>query len=188
MTASALWFAVSTAAAQSVSGREVLDVDEAAALLRVKPEVVRALAESQRIPARRVGDVWRFWHAGLLEWLKGDPVAGAVSQLSGRSTGLDRIETLGRESRDLTARGVRPEPPPPTQTPLAATPQAPSTPPTVGERLYTDFKTQLKSTYGRMIDAQDRAARLRPPRSRRRHSMRRITPRWTSSARSPAGS
>ncbi|PYT31962.1 MAG: hypothetical protein DMG57_03585 [Acidobacteria bacterium] len=143
MTASALWFAVSTAAAQSVSGREVLDVDEAAALLRVKPEVVRALAESQRIPARRVGDVWRFWHAGLLEWLKGDPVAGAVSQLSGRSTGLDRIETLGRESRDLTARGVRPEPPPPTQTPLAATPQAPSTPPTVGERPSTPTTEEI---------------------------------------------
>jgi len=32
------------------------------------------------------------------------------------------------------------------------------TPPTVGERLYTDFKTQLKSTYARIESAQDRAA------------------------------
>src|SRR5437879_8391318 len=99
MTASALWFAVSTAAAQSVSSREVLDVDEAAALLRVKPEVVRALAESQRIPARRVGDEWRFWHAALLEWLKGDPVAGVGSQMSGRSSGLDRLGSIGGESQ-----------------------------------------------------------------------------------------
>jgi hypothetical protein len=37
------------------------------------------------------------------------------------------------------------------------------TPPTVGERLYTDFKTQLKSTYGRMMDAQDRATQASNP-------------------------
>ena len=53
ITASALWLASSLAAAQSVSSREVLDLDEAAALLRVTPEVVRVLAESHRIPARR---------------------------------------------------------------------------------------------------------------------------------------
>ena len=52
MTATALWLASSTAAAQSVSG-DVLDLDQAAALLRVKPEVVQALAESHSIPARR---------------------------------------------------------------------------------------------------------------------------------------
>jgi len=49
---------------------EVLDLDEAAALLRVRPEVVRELAEAQHIPARRVGDTWRFSRAALLEWLQ----------------------------------------------------------------------------------------------------------------------
>jgi excisionase family DNA binding protein len=63
---------VSVAAAQSGPELEVLDVEQAAALLRVRPEVVRELAENGRIPARRVGDVWRFWRAALLEWLKGD--------------------------------------------------------------------------------------------------------------------
>jgi excisionase family DNA binding protein len=132
MMAIALWLAVSAAAAQSVSDRQVLDLDEAAALLRVKPEVVRALAESQRIPARRVGDVWRFWHDALLDWLKGEPVAGAVSELPGRSSGLDRSEMLPRDLLDLTARGMRPESP-------ISEPQSPSvaTPPTVGERQST---------------------------------------------------
>lgn len=37
------------------------------------------------------------------------------------------------------------------------------TPPTVGERLYTDFKTQLKSSYARMTEAQDRAAQTSNP-------------------------
>ena len=129
MTAMGMLLAASTAAAQSVSDREVLDLDEAATILRVEPEVVRALAESQRIPARRVGDEWRFWHAALLEWLKGEPVA--VSGLPGRSNGLDRSEMLRRESLDLTARGVGPEPP---ISQLTATPQASSTPPSVGER------------------------------------------------------
>jgi hypothetical protein len=48
--------------------------------LRVTPEVVLALAESQRIPARRVGDAWRFWRVALLEWLEGDQVAGSLTQ------------------------------------------------------------------------------------------------------------
>lgn len=37
------------------------------------------------------------------------------------------------------------------------------TPPSVGERLYTDFKTQLKASYRRMNEAQDRAARASNP-------------------------
>ena len=132
LTACSLWLASSTAAAQSVSGGEVLDLDEAAALLRVKPEVVLALAESHRIPARRVGDVWRFWNAALLEWLKGEPAAGAVSELPGRASGLGQAETLQRELAALTARGLPPMSQ--AQAPPAAKPQAGSTPPTVGER------------------------------------------------------
>lgn len=50
---------------------EVLDLDEAAALLRLTPQTVEALAEAQRIPARRIGDTWRFSRQALLEWLKG---------------------------------------------------------------------------------------------------------------------
>ena len=135
IAASVLWLAASTAAAQSVSGSEVLDLDQAAALLRVKPEVVQALAESQRVPARRVGDAWRFWHAALLEWLKGDAPAGAASQLPRHPGASDRTEMPPRELADVTARGLGQDPPAsqaPAPPPTA--PQASPAPPTVGER------------------------------------------------------
>jgi excisionase family DNA binding protein len=63
----------------------VLDLDEAAALLRVKPEALRGLAEAQRVPARRIGDMWRFSRDALLDWLKDgrtpspSPAAGAAA-------------------------------------------------------------------------------------------------------------
>jgi excisionase family DNA binding protein len=130
-----LWLVPSTAGAQSASGSEVLDLDQAAALLRVKPEVVQALAESRRIPARRVGDVWRFWHAALLEWLKGDAPAGVVNESARRSGGVERPEMPPSELANTTARGLGQEPPPSApQTPPAAMATTASTPPTVGER------------------------------------------------------
>src|SRR5918997_4189323 len=39
---------------------EVLTVDELAALLKVEPAVVEALAEERRLPGRRLGSEWRF--------------------------------------------------------------------------------------------------------------------------------
>lgn len=94
----------------------MLDLDEAAALLRVEPEVILALAESNQIPARRVGDAWRFWRAALVEWLKGDRVT----------------EGPGPEFLALRARGVTPEP-------QAGT----SKPPTVGERPSTPTSEEI---------------------------------------------
>ena len=106
LAATVLWLAAGTARAQAASGNDVLDLAEAAALLRVKTEAIRSLAESQRIPARRVGDEWRFWRAALLEWLKGDAP-----------------QPLDRELSQITGRGLTP--------PQA---QTTATPPTVGER------------------------------------------------------
>jgi len=56
--------------------KEVLDLEEAAALLRLQPETVRALAEARRIPARRIGNTWRFSRAALLGWLEGGLPSG----------------------------------------------------------------------------------------------------------------
>ena len=72
LTAIALGFASLAGAAQAVSDREVLDLRETAEMLRVAPGVVRELAESHRIPARRIGDDWRFSRSALLDWLKGE--------------------------------------------------------------------------------------------------------------------
>lgn len=48
---------------------EVLTLDEAAALLRVSADLVRARAERGDFPGRRLGDEWRFSRLALLSWL-----------------------------------------------------------------------------------------------------------------------
>jgi excisionase family DNA binding protein len=48
---------------------EVLDAAGAAALLLVDEPAVIALAERGEIPARRIGDAWRFSRRALLDWL-----------------------------------------------------------------------------------------------------------------------
>ena len=144
IAASILWLTPSTAGAQSAAPGEVLDLDQAAALLRVKPEVVQALAESRRIPARRVGDVWRFWHAALLDWLKGDAPATVSNELARRPGGPERTELPPRELADTTARGMGQAPPaPPPQSPPATPAQAALTPPTVGERPATQTTADI---------------------------------------------
>jgi excisionase family DNA binding protein len=70
-----LWFAVAAAAPGLAAEAEVMNLEEAAAFLRLTPEAVKALAERQRIPARRIGEAWRFSRPALLEWLKGDELA-----------------------------------------------------------------------------------------------------------------
>jgi excisionase family DNA binding protein len=48
---------------------EVLDAAGAAALLLVDEPAVVALAERGEIPARRIGETWRFSRRALLDWL-----------------------------------------------------------------------------------------------------------------------
>lgn len=48
---------------------EVLTLEEAAELLRVDPDALRAWAEAGDVPGRRLGDEWRFRRDALLDWL-----------------------------------------------------------------------------------------------------------------------
>jgi excisionase family DNA binding protein len=48
---------------------EVLTVDEAATLLRIKAEELVTLAASGDVPGRKLGDDWRFTRSALLKWL-----------------------------------------------------------------------------------------------------------------------
>lgn len=48
---------------------EVLTLDDAAQLLRVSPAALLERAENGDVPARRIGDEWRFSRAALLAWL-----------------------------------------------------------------------------------------------------------------------
>jgi excisionase family DNA binding protein len=51
---------------------EVLTVEQAAELLQVAPDAVRALADAGELPGRRIGDEWRFLRRALLGWLGGE--------------------------------------------------------------------------------------------------------------------
>jgi excisionase family DNA binding protein len=54
---------------------EVLTLEEAAALLKLPVDAVRARAEAGDLPGRRFGNAWRFARAALLAWLaSGDPI------------------------------------------------------------------------------------------------------------------
>ena len=48
---------------------EVLDTAQVAELLQVAEADVVALAEAGELPARRIGDAWRFSRAAVLTWL-----------------------------------------------------------------------------------------------------------------------
>lgn len=49
---------------------EVLTLEDAAALLRVPEEALRARAEARELPGRRFGEEWRFSRVALLGWLE----------------------------------------------------------------------------------------------------------------------
>jgi excisionase family DNA binding protein len=50
---------------------EVLTLEQLAELLQVHVEKARELAESGEVPARRIGDEWRFSRQAVLDWLRG---------------------------------------------------------------------------------------------------------------------
>ena len=47
----------------------VLDSAEAAALLKIHPKTLQKMAREGRIPAFRIGDLWRFRSSALDGWL-----------------------------------------------------------------------------------------------------------------------
>jgi excisionase family DNA binding protein len=67
-----MWRPSPTPTTRIISGElhdAVLDLAEAAELLRVSENDLQALAESGEIPGRRIGSVWRFSRQALLHWL-----------------------------------------------------------------------------------------------------------------------
>jgi excisionase family DNA binding protein len=52
---------------------EVLTLAEAAKFLRVSQAKLRRLAEQRQVPARKLGDDWRFLKPALEDWLRGKP-------------------------------------------------------------------------------------------------------------------
>ena len=63
---------------------------------------MRELAEAQRIPARRVGEAWRFSRPALVEWLKGEDLAS----IRGRQAPAGAAPTVGEPRPTPTAEEI----------------------------------------------------------------------------------
>ena len=57
--------------AETADDHEVMTLEEAAALLRLPLDAVRARAAAGELPGRAFGKEWRFSRTALLEWLAG---------------------------------------------------------------------------------------------------------------------
>ncbi|MFT4540003.1 MAG: excisionase family DNA binding protein [Planctomycetota bacterium] len=88
--------------------REILNIDEAAALLGVSVKTFNKVLHSENIPARKIGREWKFSRSALIHWVGsgcstdfyresggGDAKAGddARAQQSARRTDGWQIET-----------------------------------------------------------------------------------------------
>jgi excisionase family DNA binding protein len=58
--------------ADRAGAEEVLTLEEAAGLLRLPVETIRASALTGELPGRAFGEEWRFARTALLTWLGGD--------------------------------------------------------------------------------------------------------------------
>jgi len=115
---------------------EVLNLEEAAALLQVRPRQVRKLAEKNNIPARQIGNDWRFSRVALLEWLANGQAVRTPLTAAASPGNPARIEP---PALDLRARGMAAESPPSLAqaAPGARSQSNSSPPPTIGERSTT---------------------------------------------------
>lgn len=63
----------------------ILKTDEAAALLRIKPNTVKRYAADGTIPATKFGRSWRFNREQLIDWMKGRAEAERAERAGGAS-------------------------------------------------------------------------------------------------------
>ena len=84
---------------------DVLTLEEAAAFLRVTPQDVLQMIETQDLPGRKFGDEWRFSKSAIQHWL-GNPPRKGILRHAGRTKGDPYAEEM---LRDIYARRGRPE-------------------------------------------------------------------------------
>ncbi len=73
---------------RATSKSDVLTVPEAAAFLRVPQQAIEEMAANHRLPARRVGNDWRFLKSALEDWLRSS---------SGRERMLAQVGALAHD-------------------------------------------------------------------------------------------
>ncbi len=69
--------------AQDAPGEDVLTLEEAAAMLRLPVEAIRARALAGDLPGRAFGEEWRFSRPALLSWLAAGEGAQEQNDLGG---------------------------------------------------------------------------------------------------------
>jgi len=79
--------------------KEVLNSEEAADLLGVKPFTIRTYAKRGVIPGKKLGNEWRFVKDDLLAWLRGMEVDG--KELETSSTGVEAFLQKLQNDRDF---------------------------------------------------------------------------------------
>ena len=94
--ACALHLAPANSATVNDDAREVLDLAEAAALLRVAPDQVRELAQAHQLPGRLIGELWRFSRSGLLAWLSGRDFESAPLPAQALTDGESALSGRGK--------------------------------------------------------------------------------------------
>lgn len=57
--------------AQHQTFEPLLDIEEAAKLLRIHPKTLQALARAGEVPCLRMGKYWRFRESSLDAWVQG---------------------------------------------------------------------------------------------------------------------
>ncbi len=72
--------------------REILNIDEAAALLGVSIKTFNKVLHSQNIPARKIGREWKFSRQALIDWV-----------------GSGRSSEFYREASDASEETPRPQ-------------------------------------------------------------------------------
>lgn len=95
----------------------VLTLDEAAILLRAKPEDVEDLAKKNLIPCRFIGREWRFSKQALLKWLAGQEKAfeevlavAEMSNVAGRGEGSTADTNNPQTSTDKKSETIGDKP------------------------------------------------------------------------------
>lgn len=72
------------------SDREILNIDEAAALLGVSVKTFNKVLHSENLPARKIGREWKFSRNALIDWVG-----------SGRSMDFYRDGSESKASREV---------------------------------------------------------------------------------------
>ena len=73
---------------------EVLTLAEAAAYLRVPEEEITKIAGSQGLPARRIGDQWRFSRSAIQDWLRWPSMKESLLQSAGIWKGDPSVDEM----------------------------------------------------------------------------------------------